>query len=64
MCDTSKIREQVSFIKSNLDVFNKPELHKRICFYDSITELCDAYDGIRQTLLTLVKEHLPNGSID
>lgn len=64
MVDTSKIREQVSFIKSNLDVFNKPELHKVICFYDSITELCDAYDGIRQTLLTLVKEHLPNGSID
>ena len=64
MVDTSKIREQVSFIKSNLDVFNKPELHKVICFYDSITELCDAYDGIRQTLLTIVKEHLPNGSID
>ena len=64
MVDTSKIREQVSFIKSNLDVFNKPELHKVICFYDSITELCDDYDGIRQTLLNLVKEHLPNESID
>ena len=64
MVDTNKIREQVSFIKSNLDVFNKPELHKVICFYDSITELCNAYDGIRQTLLTIVKEHLPNGSID
>ena len=64
MVDTAKIREQVSFIKSNLDVFNKPELHKIICFYDSITELCNAYDGIRQTLLTIVKEHLPNGSID
>ena len=64
MIDTNKIREQVSFIKSNLDVFNKPELHKVICFYDSITELCNAYDGIRQTLLTLVREHLPNGSID
>lgn len=64
MVDTNKIREQVSFIKSNLDVFNKPELHKVICFYDSITELCNAYDGIRQTLLTLLREHLPNGSID
>lgn len=64
MVDTNKIREQVSFIKSNLDVFNKPELHKIINFYDSIVELCNAYDGIRQTLLNLVREHLPNGSID
>lgn len=64
MVDTSKIREQVSFIKSNLDVFNKPELNKLICFYDSIIELCNAYDGIRQTLLTLVRKYLPNGSID
>ena len=64
MVDTNKIREQVSFIKSNLDVFNKPELHKVICFYDSITELCNAYDGIRQTLLTLIREHLANESID
>ena len=64
MVDTNKIREQVSFIKSNLDVFNKPELHKVICFYDSITELCNAYDDIRKTLLTLVREHLSNESID
>ena len=64
MVDTNRIREQVSFIKSNLDVFNKPELHKVICFYDSITELCNAYDDIRKTLLSLVREHLPNGSID
>lgn len=64
MVDTSKIREQVSFIKTNLDVFNKPELHKLICFYDSIIELCNAYDAIRQTLLTLLREHLPNGSIE